>query len=121
MPKLLVIDDEEEICLVLQSFFEARGYEVVYALTGQGGIDAYEIERPGVVLLDLCLKDTSGLDVLREIKAMDPSSKVIIITGSALEDDRLKALELGADVYMCKPFSIEVLHKLIPRLRGDET
>ena len=55
--KILIIDDEIELCELLKDFFRKRGYEVIYALTGQGGVDAFEAETPHIVILDLKLDD----------------------------------------------------------------
>ncbi len=111
--KILIIDDEVDICEMLKDFFSERGYQTMYALTGQGGLDAFTIERPQIVMLDLFLGDIYGLEVLKKIKAVDRSSVVIIITGSGSEEDEQKAKELGADFYMDKPFSIAALKKLL--------
>ena len=116
MSKLLVIDDEIEICEILKGFFSERGYEVIYSVTGQGGIDAISAMKPDIVMLDLCLEDMSGLDILKTIKERTPSPIVIIITGSASDDDERLAMKLGADYYIRKPFSIEKLRKLIMRI-----
>jgi len=116
MTKILIIDDEIDICEMLKSFFEARGYTVIYAITGQGGIDAFEVESPQVIMLDLCLKDMWGLEVLKKVRNTDKACIVIIITASASESDRLKAMELGADYYIDKPFSIAKLSGLLTRL-----
>lgn len=111
--KILIIDDEVDICEMLKEFFGARGYQVMYALTGQGGLDAFNIERPQIVMLDLYLGDIYGLEVLKKIKAIDRSSVVIIITGSGSKEDEKRAKELGADFYIDKPFSVAVLKKLL--------
>ena len=111
--KILVIDDEVDICEMLKDFFTARGYQVMYALTGQGGLDAFLVERPQVVMLDLYLGDIYGLEVLEKIKAIERSSIVIIITGSGSKEDEKKAKELGADFYIDKPFSVATLKKLL--------
>ncbi|MDD5174479.1 MAG: response regulator [Candidatus Omnitrophota bacterium] len=116
MFKILVIDDEIDICEMMKDFFGNRGYEVIYALTGRGGLDAFIIERPHVVILDLCLKDMFGLEVLKKIKSSRPSCVVIIITGSALEEDKKEAIRLGADYYISKPCSMSKLNELIAKL-----
>lgn len=113
MIRVLIIDDEIDICEMMRDFFSARGYEVIYALTGQGGIDAFSIEKPHIVILDLCLTDMSGLEALKEIKSLYPSCIVIIITGSASEDDKKEAMKLDADFYISKPFSMERLNNLL--------
>ncbi|MDD5681539.1 MAG: response regulator, partial [Candidatus Omnitrophica bacterium] len=115
-PKILVIDDEIDICEMMRDFFNDRGYEVIYSLTGQGGLDAFSIEKPNIVILDLCLKDMSGLEVLKTIKREDPSCIVIIITGSASDNDRIEALRAGVDYYICKPCSMSSLNDFILRL-----
>jgi len=65
--KILIIDDEVDICKMLKEFFDARGYTVTYALTGQSGLDAFNIEKPEVIMLDLFLTDMNGLEVLKKI------------------------------------------------------
>ena len=111
--KILVIDDEVDICEMIKDFFSARGYQVMYALTGQGGLDAFKVEKPQIVMLDLYLGDIYGLEVLKKIKTIDRSSVVIIITGSGSKEDEKKAKDLGADFYIDKPFSVAVLKKLL--------
>ncbi len=111
--KILIIDDEVDICEMLKDFFTERGYRVMYALTGQGGLDAFNIEKPQIVILDLFLGDIYGLEVLKKIKTTDRSSIVIILTGSGSKEDEKKAKELGADFYMDKPFSVTALEKLL--------
>ena len=111
--KILIIDDEVDICEMLKDFFTERGYQVMYALTGQGGLDAFNIEKPQIVMLDLFLGDIYGLEVLKKIKSIDRSSLVIIITGSGSKEDEDKAKELGADFYIDKPFSVAALKKLL--------
>ena len=118
--KILIIDDEADICEMLKDFFSARGYQVMYALTGQGGLDAFNIERPQIVMLDLFLGDIYGLEVLKKIKTIDRSSVVIIITGSGSKEDEQKAKELGADFYIDKPFSVAALKKLLLEIIKDE-
>ena len=116
MYKILVIDDEIDICEMIKDFFSNRGYEVIYALTGQGGLDAFDIEKPYIIILDLCLKDMFGLEVLKKIKNARSSCVVIIITGSALEEDKNEAIRLGTDYYMAKPFSMSKLNDIISKL-----
>ena len=111
--KILIIDDEVDICEMLKDFFTERGYRVIYALTGLGGLDAFNIEKPQIVMLDLFLGDIYGLEVLKKIKSIDRSSIVIVITGSGSKEDEEKAKELGADFYMDKPFSVAALKKLL--------
>ncbi len=118
--KILVIDDEIDICEMLKDFFGARGYKVTYALTGQGGLDAFNVEKPEVIMLDLFLGDMNGLEILKKIKATGSSCAVIVITGSGSEEDEQAAKKLGADFYMDKPFSVARLRKLLLEILKDE-
>ena len=111
--KILIIDDEVDICEMLRDFFSERGYQTMYALTGQGGLDAFIIEKPQIVMLDLFLGDMYGLEVLKKIKSINRSSIVIIITGSGSQEDQREAKVLGADFYMDKPVSVAALKKLL--------
>ena len=114
--KILIIDDEVDICEMLKDFFSERGYQTMYALTGQGGLDAFIIEKPQIVMLDLFLGDMYGLEVLKRIKAVDRTTVVIIITGSGSQEDEREAKEIGADFYMDKPVSVAALKKLLSEI-----
>ena len=109
MVKLLVADDEQKICRLLESFFSERGYEVILAHDGPSAIDAIRKERPHLVFLDLRMPGLNGLDILKEAKAVDDTMKVIIITAIEDEETMQKALALGATDYVIKPFSLEYL------------
>ena len=117
--KILVIDDELGFCETIDAFFTSRGYSVIYALTGIGGLDAFEIETPSIVILDLSLEDIPSLDVLKRIIDKDPTCKVIIVTSSISEITRIKVLELGASHFLYKPFSIKALYEYVENLFCD--
>lgn len=109
MVKLLVADDEQKICRLLGDFFSARGYEVLLAHDGPTALACIKKERPHLVFLDLRMPGLNGLDVLKEVRAVDETIKVIVLT--AFEDDETvqKARALGAADYVIKPFSLEYL------------
>lgn len=109
MVKLLVADDETKIAKILETFFTERGYEVLLASDGTTALECIRRERPHLILLDLRMPGTAGLDVLKEAKRLDETIKVIIIT--ALDDQQLmsQARELGASDYVIKPFSLDYL------------
>lgn len=116
MTKILIIDDEIDICKTIKISLDNKGYKVMYALTGKDGLDIAGAEKPNIVILDMCLGDMTGLEVLERIKAKDPLCCVIVMTGSYSEDNRRQALELGANYYLPKPFSIETLNNIISQL-----
>ena len=109
MVKLLVADDEQKICRLLESFFAERGFDMKVAHDGKTALSCIREERPHLVFLDLHMPGLNGLDVLQEAKALDATIKVIIIT--AVEDEATikKARSLGASDYVIKPFSLEYL------------
>ncbi|MBI4431811.1 MAG: response regulator [Candidatus Omnitrophica bacterium] len=109
MPKIMVVDDELEICAFLRSFFEERLYEVVTATSGEEALRKIEKERPQVVLLDIKMPGKDGIDVLRELKQKFPKVKVIMVTAVETSDKIEQAIKLGADNYITKPLSLEYL------------
>jgi DNA-binding response OmpR family regulator len=114
--KILIIDDEVATCKMLSDFFCDRGHEVIYALSGQGGLNAFYMEKPSCVMINLCLKDMSGLEVLKQIKAADPDCTIIVITGSDPNGYEKEVASLGVNYYICKPCSMNELRDLIERL-----
>ena len=109
MPKIMVVDDEAEICAFLKSFFEERLYEVITAHSGEEALKKVEREKPQVVLLDIRMQGKDGVEVLREIKANYPRTEVIMVTAVENSDRIEQAIKLGADNYITKPLSLEYL------------
>ena len=107
--KLLIVDDEIEICDFLKSFFEERDFDVVTALNGQAALEQVEKFKPSVVLLDIKMPGISGIQVLEEIKKKHPRIKVIMVTAIETRDKIEECLRLGADNYITKPLSLEYL------------
>ncbi len=109
MVKLLVADDEQKICRLLESFFVERGFDVRLAHDGEAALTCIRNERPHLVFLDLHMPGLDGLDVLKETHQLDETIKVIIITAVEDEETIRKAKSLGACDYVIKPFSLEYL------------
>lgn len=116
-PVALVIDDEPQIRRLLQVTLEANGYRVFDAATGQAGIAQAAQRRPDVILLDLGLPDLNGVEVLRRLREWS-RVPVIILSVRDREEDKVAALDAGADDYVTKPFnSAELLARLRAALR----
>lgn len=109
MTKMLVVDDEVEICDFLKTFFEERNYKVFTALNGESAIRMVDQERPAVVLLDIKMPGLDGIEVLKQIKAVRPETKVIMVTAIETRDKIDEATRMGADNYITKPLSLEYL------------
>jgi len=111
MKKLLVVDDENEICDFLKHFFEERGYEVHTSLSGQEALDLIPKVKPHVVLLDVHMPGMDGIAVLKRIKEQHPQMKVIMVTALETREKIEEAVRFGADNYITKPLSLEYLEK----------
>jgi len=117
LPIALVIDDEPQIRRLLRVTLEANGYRVFDAATGQDGVVQAAQRRPDVVLLDLGLPDLEGVEVLKRLREWS-KVPVIILSVRDREDDKVAALDAGADDYVTKPFnSAELLARLRAALR----
>lgn len=114
MPRILLIDDEEAFGEALQYQLEREGYNVARETNGVGGLERFKVEGADLVLLDLMLPGTSGEDVCREIRK---SSRIpiIMLTAKDAEVNKVVGLELGADDYVTKPFSVQ---ELLARVRA---
>lgn len=113
--KILVVDDEEEICEITRSFLRKKNYCTLAATSGQEAIETVKKEKPNLVLLDVRLGSDSGMDVLQKIKEIDKDVKVIMVTALDDEDSIRQAKSLGADDYIAKPFTAAYLNDLILR------
>ena len=119
-PVALIIDDEPQIRRLLRVTLEANGYRVFDAATGQDGIAQAAQRQPNVVLLDLGLPDLDGVAVLKRLREWS-RVPVIILSVRDREDDKVAALDAGADDYVTKPFnSAELLARLRAALRHTQ-
>jgi two-component system KDP operon response regulator KdpE len=110
---ILVIEDTPAIGRALRAALEARGYDVVVALTGESGIDAAAVNDPAAIILDLGLPDMHGADVCRRIRHWS-DVPIIVLTVDDSEHRKVETLDVGADDYVTKPFSTP---ELLARLR----
>src|ERR1700749_1173322 len=107
--KILVVEDEPNMVAGLRDNFEFEGYEVITARDGIEGLERALAESPDLVVLDVMMPRMSGLDVCRQLRAQRASIPIIMLTARGQEVDKVVGLELGADDYVTKPFSIREL------------
>lgn len=114
--RLMVVDNEIDICNFIKSFFEMRGFEVLTALNGDEALAvlAKEKQKVDVMLLDVMMRsEREGIDYLPKIKAVTPNTRVLMVTG--VEDDEIisTAKSIGADDYITKPLVLEYLESTV--------
>jgi DNA-binding response OmpR family regulator len=122
MTKILIVEDEPNMVAGLRDNFEFEGYQVITAEDGVAGLTRALDESPDLVILDVMMPRMSGLEVCKQLKAKRPSIPVIMLTARGQEVDKVVGLELGADDYVTKPFSIrELLARVKAVLRRAKT
>ena len=109
MAKLLVIDDEQPILEMLEMSLASEGYEVMTAESGDEGLKIFGEQKPKLVLTDIKMPGTDGIEVLKRIKAADSEAEVIVVTGHGDMDSAIAALQHGASDFITKPVRDEVL------------
>jgi two-component system, OmpR family, phosphate regulon response regulator PhoB len=122
MPRILVIEDEQDLASLLEYNLKGDGHQVELAHTGAAGMARLREFKPDLVLLDLMLPDISGTEVARLVRSESPGASLMMVTAKGEEADRVKGLELGADDYVVKPFSVKELLlrvKAVLRRGGD--
>lgn len=111
--KILIVDDDKNICELLRLYLEKEGYAVTQAYDGEAAFEAFEREKPNLVLLDVMMPRMDGWEVCRKIRERG-STPVIMLTAKGETFDKVLGLELGADDYVTKPFRIR---ELITRIK----
>jgi DNA-binding response OmpR family regulator len=119
--KILIIEDEEDLVKGLKLNLAGEGYEVAWAYDGQQGIRKAMEESPDLIILDIMLPKMDGLEVCRKIRQKNINIPIIMLTAKGEEVDKVVGLEVGADDYITKPFSIrELLARVKAHLRREK-
>ena len=113
--KIMVVDDDQNICELLRLYLEKEGFHVAIANDGKRAVDLFDAENPDLILLDIMLPELDGWQVCREIRKKS-QCPIIMLTAKGEVFDKVLGLELGADDYMTKPFSLAVLRARVNRL-----
>ena len=115
MAKILIVEDEPDMVLGLKDNFEFEGYEVHTASDGAAGLEKARTLKPDLVILDIMLPVMSGLEVCKALRGEGFEAPIVMLTARGQEIDKVVGLELGADDYVTKPFSIR---ELLARVRA---
>ena len=113
-PVILVVDDEPQILRVMRASLPARGYNVVTAADGEQALDEIRKQAPDLVILDLAMPGMGGLEACRRVREFS-GVPIIVLSAKGAESDKIAALDMGADDYVTKPFSLD---ELLARVRA---
>jgi DNA-binding response OmpR family regulator len=121
MSKILIVEDEEAILQGLKMNMEIEGYEIAIAQDGEKALEVFEEFNPDLILLDLMIPGYSGFEVCRIVRKKNPGVYIIMLTAKIDEPSKVTGLEMGADDYVTKPFSIlELLARVKAGLRRSQ-
>lgn len=112
--KILIVEDEIKIASLMESFLQAEGYDCLTATDGRAALQLYTKHKPDIVVLDWMLPQMNGLDACKQLRQLG-SPGIIMVTAKSEETDKIVGLEMGADDYLTKPFS---LRELSARIRS---
>lgn len=107
--KILIVDDEPNILLSLEFIFKREGFNVYIARDGEEALSIIKEDHPEMVILDIMMPKVDGYEVCRYIKENDKNMKVIFLSAKSKKQDVQKGMDLGADLYLTKPFSTKDL------------
>jgi DNA-binding response OmpR family regulator len=115
--RILIVDDDEDILLIVQTILANAGYSVLVARNGREGVDLALESRPDLILLDVMMPGMDGWQVCRQMKASPMGREIRVVMVTALQDwmDKRQALETGADDYVEKPFELAKLAAVVER------
>lgn len=122
--KVLIVEDEIKIASLMESFLQSEGYDVLTAMDGKTALQLYTKHKPDIVILDWMLPHMNGLDTCRQLRQIG-SPGIIMVTAKSEETDKIVGLEMGADDYLTKPFSLRELsariRSLLRRMNRNDT
>ncbi|WP_457555334.1 response regulator [Candidatus Pyrohabitans sp.] len=116
MARILIVDDDRQICETLAEILSDEGFEVEYVLSGEEALQKIEKENYDVVITDLLMPRVDGMEILSHVKRTKPKSRVIMITAFATIENAVEAMKRGASDYIAKPFKINEIQASIRRV-----
>ena len=117
MAKILIVDDSRTSRKMLRNILESNGHEIIdEAVNGQEGVQKFQALKPDVVTLDITMPVVDGVEALKMIKALDPESKVVMVTASGQKNKMIECIKAGANEFLTKPFEqqeiVDVINKM---------
>ena len=116
MAKILIVDDSRTSRKMLRNILESNGHEIIdEAVNGQEGVQKFQALKPDVVTLDITMPVVDGVEALKMIKALDPESKVVMVTAAGQKNKMIECIKAGANEFLTKPFEqqeiVDVINK----------
>lgn len=118
-PTLLIVDDDTTFCTVLANAMTKRGFDVTCAHTVEQALGCVELCTPEYAVIDLRLPGTSGLTLVEKLQALDPGTRIVMLTGYASIATAVEAIKLGATHYLAKPVDVDEIMLAFERTSGD--
>ena len=117
MAKILIVDDSRTSRKMLRNILESNGHEIIAeAVNGQEGVQKFQALKPDVVTLDITMPVVDGVEALKMIKALDPESKVVMVTAAGQKNKMIECIKAGANEFLTKPFEqqeiVDVINKM---------
>ena len=117
MAKILIVDDSRTSRKMLRNILESNGHEIIdEAVNGQEGVQKFQALKPDVVTLDITMPVVDGVEALKMIKALDPESKVVMVTAAGQKNKMIECIKAGANEFLTKPFEqqefVDVINKM---------
>ena len=117
MAKILIVDDSRTSRKMLRNILESNGHEIIdEAVNGQEGVQKFQALKPDVVTLDITMPVVVGVEALKMIKALDPESKVVMVTAAGQKNKMIECIKAGANEFLTKPFEqqeiVDVINKM---------
>ena len=117
MAKILIVDDSRTARKMLRNILESNGHEIIdVAVNGQEGVQKFQALKPDVVTLDITMPVVDGVEALKMIKALDPESKVVLVTAAGQKNKMIECIKAGANEFLTKPFEQQQNVKLRVRI-----
>ena len=117
MAKILIVDDSRTSRKMLRNILESNGHEIIdEAVNGQEGVQKFQALKPDVVTLDITMPVVDGVEALKMIKALDPESRVVMVTAAGQKNKMIECIKAGANEFLTKPFEqqeiVDVINKM---------
>ena len=117
MAKILIVDDSRTSRKMLRNILESNGHEIIdEAVNGQEGVQKFQALKPDVVTLDITMPVVDGVEALKMIKALDPESKVVMVTAAGQKNKMIECIKAGANEFLTKPFEQQEIADVINKM-----